>query len=62
VFEGRLHGELAFPPRGENGFGYDPCFRPDGEGRTFGEMSAEDKKQHSHRAKALGAMIKALMA
>jgi XTP/dITP diphosphohydrolase len=62
VFEGRVHGALAFPPRGDNGFGYDPCFTPGGEDRTFGEMSADDKKQHSHRARALGAMIKALIA
>lgn len=62
VFEGRVHGTLAFPPRGANGFGYDPCFVPEGEVRTFGEMSADEKKQHSHRARALGAMIKVLLA
>lgn len=61
VFEGRVHGTLAFPPRGANGFGYDPCFAPEGSGRTFGEMSAEEKKATSHRARALGAMIKALL-
>ena len=43
LFEGRIHGTLAFPPRGERGFGYDPVFRPDGHERTFGEMSSEEK-------------------
>lgn len=62
VFEGRVHGTLAFPPRGANGFGYDPCFVPEGGGRTFGEMSADEKKVISHRARALSAMIAALVA
>ena len=62
VFEGRVHGALAFPPRGDNGFGFDPCFAPENGDRTFGEMAADEKKAISHRARALGAMIAALLA
>jgi XTP/dITP diphosphohydrolase len=50
---GEVRGTLVFPPRGEGGFGYDPCFVPEGEERTFGEMSAEEKRRFSHRARAL---------
>jgi len=40
---GEIHGTLVWPPRGSAGFGYDPMFLPEGETRTFGEMSAEEK-------------------
>ena len=57
--EGRVDGVIAWPPRGDKGFGYDPLFLPDGFDRTFGEMSAEEKhglppkgKGLSHRARA----------
>jgi XTP/dITP diphosphohydrolase len=43
VAEGRVHGTLAFPPRGPAGFGYDPIFVPEGESRSFGEITAEEK-------------------
>ncbi len=60
TFEGRVDGDLVFPPRGTAGFGYDPVFRPDGHDRTFGEMSSEEKHgvpadgslALSHRARA----------
>jgi XTP/dITP diphosphohydrolase len=60
VFEGRVDGELVFPPRGVKGFGYDPIFKPDGHSRTFGEMNSEEKHglpsdgslALSHRARA----------
>ena len=60
TFEGRVDGDLVFPPRGTAGFGYDPIFRPDGHERTFGEMSSEEKHgipadgslALSHRARA----------
>lgn len=60
VVEGRVDGELVFPPRGTLGFGYDPIFRPDGHDRTFGEMSSQEKhgipadgsRALSHRARA----------
>jgi len=42
-FEARVDGTLVWPPRGENGFGYDPMFLPDGHTRTFGEMDSEQK-------------------
>lgn len=56
---GEVHGVLVWPPRGSLGFGYDPMFLPEGETRTFGEMSAEEKhglrpgeEGLSHRARA----------
>ncbi|WP_291843791.1 RdgB/HAM1 family non-canonical purine NTP pyrophosphatase [Maricaulis sp.] len=58
-FEGEVEGEIVWPPRGPDGFGYDPVFQPVGHNRTFGEMSADEKRQLSHRARALDAMIAA---
>jgi XTP/dITP diphosphohydrolase len=60
TFEGRVDGDLVFPPRGTAGFGYDPIFLPDGSDRTFGEMTSEEKHgiptdgslALSHRARA----------
>lgn len=43
VAEGRMHGTLTFPPRGPAGFGYDPIFMPQGDKRTFGEITADEK-------------------
>lgn len=51
-FEGRCDGELTFPPRGNQGFGYDPIFIKDGLTKTFGEIEASKKDSISHRAKA----------
>ena len=58
-FEARVDGTLVWPPRGTQGFGYDPMFLPDGHGRTFGEMPSEEKHGLpprgaglSHRARA----------
>ena len=51
-FEGRVDGKLVWPPRGNQGFGYDPMFQPDGYDKTFGEMSDEEKKTEQHRARA----------
>jgi XTP/dITP diphosphohydrolase len=58
-FEDCVGGTLVWPPRGDQGFGYDPIFLPDGHDRTFGEMSADEKhglpptgKGLSHRARA----------
>lgn len=50
--EGTLEGRIAMTPRGENGFGYDPWFVPDGEEQTLGQLSAEFKHGISHRGKA----------
>ncbi|HEX2509716.1 MAG TPA: non-canonical purine NTP pyrophosphatase, partial [Microvirga sp.] len=43
LFEGRVFGEVVWPPRGTKGFGYDPMFRPEGYNRTFGELSSDEK-------------------
>ena len=55
--EGVCQGEIAFEPRGNSGFGYDPIFIPMGFFETFGELSSETKRQISHRAKALQKII-----
>jgi XTP/dITP diphosphohydrolase len=55
LFEGRVYGTLRWPPRGGNGFGYDPIFVPDGETRTFGEMEPAEKYAISHRTRAFEA-------
>ncbi len=57
-FEGIVKGSLAQSIRGENGFGYDPIFIPDGHNRTFGEMAAEEKNSFSHRRVALDSFVK----
>lgn len=51
-FEGRIQGQLVWPPRGSRGFGYDPMFQPQGATETFGEMLPERKHAMSHRARA----------
>jgi XTP/dITP diphosphohydrolase len=60
TFEGIVRGEIISEKRGENGFGYDPIFVPEGEVRTFAEMSLEEKNKHSHRARAFQKMIEFL--
>lgn len=57
-FEGRVDGNLTFPPRGNKGFGYDPIFIKDGLDKTFGEMSPQEKDQISHRADAFEKLVK----
>ena len=53
TFTGEVMGRIAMETRGTNGFGYDPIFMPEeGDGRTFGEMSAAEKARISHRARA----------
>lgn len=51
-FEGKVFGHLVWPPRGGNGFGYDPMFVPDGATQTFGEMEPVAKYAISHRTRA----------
>ena len=58
LFEGVCEGHIAEAARGEQGFGYDPLFIPDGYEQTFGELGAEVKNDLSHRAKALIKMVK----
>jgi XTP/dITP diphosphohydrolase len=52
VVVGSIDGLLSVHPRGANGFGWDAIFVPQGEGRTFGEMTAAEKDARSHRRKA----------
>lgn len=59
TFEGRISGEIVWPPRGTRGFGYDPIFRPTGDDLTFGEIDPEEKHAISHRAIAFRKMIAA---
>ncbi|MCI2425439.1 RdgB/HAM1 family non-canonical purine NTP pyrophosphatase [Candidatus Acetothermia bacterium] len=56
ITEGALDGEIAFYPRGENGFGYDSIFIPRSYNRTAAELTSDEKNAISHRYKALRAM------
>ncbi|MEH6545161.1 MAG: RdgB/HAM1 family non-canonical purine NTP pyrophosphatase [Sneathiella sp.] len=58
-FDGRIEGTSVWPPRGNNGFGYDPVFIPAGFDQTFGEMDPSAKHAMSHRAKAFRLLIDA---
>ena len=53
VVEAQWPGKVGRIPRGDNGFGYDPLFIPDGSTETAAEMSSEEKNQVSHRAQAM---------
>ncbi len=57
VFEGRVNGQIVWPPRGLAGFGYDPMFVPDTYDKSFGEMEADQKHAISHRARAVEKFI-----
>ena len=59
-FEGKVHGTLVWPPRGQNGFGYDPMFVAKGDPRTFGEIEPAEKHAVSHRAAAFAKLVAAL--
>jgi XTP/dITP diphosphohydrolase len=61
AFEGVVQGTWCWPPRGEGGFGYDPIFIPEGEHRTFAEMSPAAKEAVSHRARAVAAFSRACL-
>lgn len=56
-FEGIVEGKILTQKRGNNGFGYDPIFEPENCGRTFAEMSMEEKNQFSHRARAFKKLV-----
>jgi XTP/dITP diphosphohydrolase len=56
-FEGECRGEIVPDWRGKAGFGYDPIFLVPGTGKTFGEMPPEEKRQYSHRARAVRALL-----
>ena len=59
LFRGEVHGTLSWPPRGDNGFGYDPIFVPQGRDITFGEMAPEEKYAIDHRARAFAGLAAA---
>ena len=61
-FLGTVGGEIAWPPRGERGFGYDPIFVPEGHCETFGEMDPAAKHAISHRADAFRQLVTACFA
>jgi XTP/dITP diphosphohydrolase len=52
LFEGIVEGNITLEKRGDEGFGYDPVFRPDGYEKTFAEMALDEKNRISHRAQA----------
>ncbi|MEJ6800639.1 MAG: RdgB/HAM1 family non-canonical purine NTP pyrophosphatase [Crocinitomicaceae bacterium] len=60
VFEGIVKGTILKVGRGENGFGYDPIFEPENCGKSFAEMTMEEKNSYSHRARAFAKMIEYL--
>jgi len=62
TFEGKVFGDLVWPPRGEQGFGYDPIFQPDGHTVTFAEMDPAGKHAMSHRADAFRQLVAACFA
>ena len=57
LFEGIVNGLIRSEKSGANGFGYDPIFEPENCGRTFGEMTLEEKNSCSHRTRAFSKMI-----
>ena len=59
-FEGIVKGKILLEKQGDNGFGYDPVFMPDGFDKSFAEMDLEEKNSISHRAKAMGTLIRFL--
>jgi XTP/dITP diphosphohydrolase len=57
LFEGKVEGVILHAPRGGNGFGYDPVFRPDGFDRSYAELDAGEKNAISHRGRAVQELL-----
>ena len=57
LFTGTINGTITFEKLGNQGFGYDPIFRPDGYQKTFAEFSLEEKAKISHRGLAVKQLI-----
>jgi len=57
LFEGICEGHILLSPAGENGFGYDPVFVPQGDSRSFAQLSMEEKNHYSHRRKAADQLV-----
>ncbi|ORJ93520.1 RdgB/HAM1 family non-canonical purine NTP pyrophosphatase [Prescottella equi] len=62
VVRGEWRGQIVREPRGDNGFGYDPVFEPEGDRRTSAELSPQEKDAASHRGLALAQLVPALAA
>ena len=60
LFEGIVKGKIGLEPKGNQGFGYDPIFIPDGYTTTFAEMSMEEKSKISHRGLAVEKLVRFL--
>lgn len=60
LFEGVCKGKIIEEKRGNEGFGYDPIFIPDGYAKTFAEMNREEKNKISHRGKAIQQLVQFL--
>jgi len=58
TYEGKVEGEIIWPPRGDKGFGYDPIFRAIGDTQTFAEIDPAEKHAKSHRADAFTKFLK----
>lgn len=61
IFEGRVDGYIATEPSGNGGFGYDPIFIAEETGRSFAEMTADEKNAISHRGRAMRRLVKYLI-
>jgi XTP/dITP diphosphohydrolase len=57
TYMGRADGEITLEPQGENGFGYDPIFLDPASGKTFAQLTREEKGRISHRGKALAGLM-----
>lgn len=57
VFAGECFGHIGFEEVGDNGFGYDPVFIPNGENKTFAEMTVDEKNRFSHRGNSLDRLL-----
>lgn len=56
-FEGIVEGAIAYEPKGDKGFGYDPIFIPNGFQKTFAELTSNEKNKISHRANAIEKLV-----
>ena len=61
LFEGVVRGVITESRQGEDGFGYDPVFMPEGYDRTFAQMTMEEKNQISHRGRAVAKLVEFLL-
>ena len=59
-FEGRVDGKIVPPQKGQNGFGFDPVFMPDGYTQTFATLGEKTKNKISHRAQAMNCFLEEL--